>query len=79
MGIKLGKIVQGTGRTVVATFSGSAAEAAGVRIGDVVYSVDGLPVSGLSDHQLSDLMRGPMGTTVDFVVAHERPTLVRPL
>jgi membrane-associated protease RseP (regulator of RpoE activity) len=61
---------------VVATFAGSSAEAAGIKIGDVVYSLDGLPVSGLNEKQIGKALRGPVGSTLDVAVAHEKLGLV---
>jgi C-terminal processing protease CtpA/Prc len=75
VGLKLGEITEGSGRRAVATFPGSSAEAAGIKIGDVVYSLDGLPASGLNEKQISKAMRGPVGSTMDLVVAHERSAL----
>jgi C-terminal processing protease CtpA/Prc len=66
--MKMGDVANGTGRKVSATLSGSAAEAAGLRIGDVVMSVDGIPSSHLDAQALRRFMRGPVGSSVDLVV-----------
>jgi C-terminal processing protease CtpA/Prc len=71
--MRLGGVADETGRVVTATMSGSSAEAAGIRIGDVVMSVDGLPTAGLNDAQLTEQLRGPVSSTVDVVVSHHRP------
>lgn len=71
--MRLGGIAEETGRVVTATMSGSSAEAAGIRIGDVVMSVDGLPTAGLNEAQLTEQLRGPVSSTVDIVVSHHRP------
>lgn len=64
----MGDVANETGRRVSATLSGSAAEAAGLRIGDVVMSVDGIPCSHLDTQALRRFMRGPVGSSVDLVV-----------
>jgi C-terminal processing protease CtpA/Prc len=64
----MGDVANGTGRKVSATLSGSAAEAAGLHIGDVVMSVDGVPCSHLDTQTLRRFMRGPVGSSVDLVV-----------
>ena len=74
--MRMGDVVNGTGRRVTATLSGSAAEAAGVRIGDVVMSVDGVPCSQIDAHDLRGFMRGPVGSSVELVV--HRSESVRP-
>lgn len=71
--MQLGGIAHGYGRTVTATLSGSAAEAAGIRIGDTVMSIEGIPAAGLSEHQLADAMRGPVGSTMDVLITQNRP------
>jgi carboxyl-terminal processing protease len=43
---------------------GSPAEAAGVLAGDVIVSVDGKPLAGLTIDQTTALIKGPKGTTV---------------
>lgn len=64
----MGDITNGTGRKVVATLAGSAAEAAGLHIGDVVMSVNGIPPSQLDKEAVRRFMRGPVGSSVDLVV-----------
>ena len=74
--MRMGDVVNGTGRKVTATLSGSAAEAAGLQIGDVVMSVDGIPSSQIDEPALKRFMRGPVGSSVDLVV--HRSDSVRP-
>jgi predicted metalloprotease with PDZ domain len=76
VGMRMGDVVIGGGRAVVATMSGSAAEAAGLHIGDVVLSVDGIPAAALDAPALRRHMRGPVGSSVDLVV--HRADAVRP-
>ena len=68
MGLKLGPLAEDSGRVVAATLSGSAAEAAGLRIGDVVISVDGTPAAHLGADSLKGYLRGPIGSAVDLEV-----------
>ena len=49
---------------VIATIEGSPAEAAGIKAGDVIASVDGVSIDGLSPDQARDKIRGKAGTTV---------------
>ncbi|HHW91826.1 MAG TPA: S41 family peptidase [Firmicutes bacterium] len=46
--------------------AGSPAEAAGLQTGDVITSVDGEPLEGLTLDQAAELIRGPVGTEVDL-------------
>ena len=50
--------------TVVTTFAGSPARAAGLRPGDVFLEVDGKPVNLLPLDRIVSMMRGPVGSTV---------------
>lgn len=62
---------------------GGPAERGGVEPGDFIMSVDGHDVRGFSPNQIHDLLRGPVGTTVDITFARpgdegpRRATLVR--
>ncbi len=49
---------------VLSVAAGSPAEAAGIRFGDRIASVDGQDVSGLSSYEVRELMRGEKGTEV---------------
>ena len=77
--MRLGAIAENYGRVVTATLSGSAAEAAGIRIGDVVMTIEGLPTAGLNEEQIKDQMRGPVGSLCDIVVVRNHPWQVRTL
>ena len=65
--------------TVVAPLSGGPAEQAGVQPGDQVLSLGGKRVSGarLSTARLTELLRGPRGSTVNIELRRRR--LPRPL
>jgi predicted aspartyl protease len=54
--------------TVQSVFEGSPAEKAGVRVGDVIISVEGKPVNGDSLEQIRTLFRAPSGTVIHMVV-----------
>lgn len=56
---------------VLQAIEGYSASEQGLRTGDVIRSVDGVPVRGLSSEELSALLRGEPGTTVDLVVERE--------
>ncbi len=56
------------GTYILASASGSAAEAAGLRFGDRIVSVDGTVVAALDSYKIRELMRGPAGTSVTMVV-----------
>lgn len=49
---------------VIAPIDGSPAARAGIRAGDVIFSVDGMPVSGADLEDTVSRMRGEAGTTV---------------
>lgn len=49
---------------VVSLIRGAAAEAAGVRPGDIFISVNGRSVEGFNTTELGDIVRGPAGTDV---------------
>jgi carboxyl-terminal processing protease len=54
---------------VVSTITGSPAEAAGLRAGDVISAIDGTGVDGLTLDQAIAKIRGPKGTRVVLAVA----------
>lgn len=54
--------------TIVSPLPGSPAEKAGLRPGDVIVSVDGRDVTGMSLLDAITLVRGPAGTTVHLEV-----------
>jgi carboxyl-terminal processing protease len=56
--------------TVVAPISGSPAQQAGIKSGDVIVAVDGQSVEGLTITQVSRLIRGPEGQPVRLSLVH---------
>lgn len=59
------------GAITLSPMRGQAAERAGVQEGDVLLSVDGTSVEGLSVDEVVALVRGPVGTTVRIAVHRE--------
>jgi carboxyl-terminal processing protease len=57
--------------TILQTMPDSPARAAGLRAGDVVLSVDGKSVEGLSLDQIVQRVRGPAGTEVRLTILRE--------
>lgn len=53
---------------IVAPFDGSPAAAAGVKAGDIIVSVDGTEVTGLSVTEIAQKIRGPEGTEVTLTL-----------
>src|SRR5207302_5289117 len=60
--------------TIVSTFPGSPARAAGLKGGDVLLEVDGKPVANLALDRTSSMVRGEPGTTVKLRVARKGQT-----
>lgn len=59
------------GIRVVRVMSGSPADRAGLREGDLITEVDGLPTTELSMDEFIATMTGPEGTQVDFVLQYD--------
>ena len=55
---------------IISPIDGSPAEAAGIKAGDIVLSVNGTPLEGLSLLEAVTLIRGPEGTTVELEIRH---------
>jgi carboxyl-terminal processing protease len=47
---------------------GGPAEAAGVKAGDIIEQIDGVPARGLSLYEAGDLLQGEAGSQVEVVV-----------
>ncbi len=60
--------------TVVAPIAGGPAEQQGVRAGDKILEVDGVPTSGMSLMEAVLMVRGPEGTTVTLLILHQGET-----
>jgi carboxyl-terminal processing protease len=65
LGVKDGRVV------VVAPVDGSPASRAGILAGDVILSVDGMPLDVADLDDAVHLMRGPLGTRVVLVIRRE--------
>lgn len=57
--------------TVVAPIPGSPGDRAGIRPGDLVTEVDGIPSAGWTMERAVQALRGPIGTTVELAVRRE--------
>jgi carboxyl-terminal processing protease len=60
--------------TILAPLPGSPAERAGLKTGDVIMAVDGVPTEGVSLMETILKIRGPAGTPVKLTVLHEGET-----
>ena len=60
--------------TIITVFEGSPAAAAGLQSGDVLLSVDGREVTGLSMAEVATLIRGPADTSIRLTIS--RPGLL---
>ena len=56
--------------TIIAPITGSPAEEAGIRAGDIVLEVEGEPVDDMTLNEVVLLIRGPKGTAVEILVQH---------
>lgn len=56
---------------IIAPISGSPAEKAGIRAGDIIVAVDGQPTADMSLAEAILKIRGPRGTKVELWVLHE--------
>lgn len=56
---------------VVGLITGSPAQDAGVRVGDIFYEVDGETVIGMDQLQLAQRVRGPVGSVVNIIFLRE--------
>ena len=57
-----------TGNKIIELFENSPAEKAGLKVGDIIIGVNGVGVSGYSASELSNLLVGDNGTTVELKV-----------
>ena len=65
---------------VIAPIDGSPADRAGVLAGDIIFSVDGMPVSGADLEDTVNRMRGDAGTPVELGIlraGQEAPLVIR--
>lgn len=54
--------------TIISPISGSPAEKAGIKSGDIVRKVDGTDVAGMTLYEVVNLIKGPKGTSVKLTV-----------
>jgi carboxyl-terminal processing protease len=57
--------------TVIAPLRGTPAEAAGIKAGDLIITIDGKSTDGLSIEKAVSQIRGPIGTSVEFTVIRD--------
>jgi len=55
--------------TIISPMDNSPAKRAGIRAGDIIEKINGIPVSSLSTQKVSTLLRGPVGTDVELSVS----------
>ena len=58
------------GMRVTRVIEGTPAEGLGLQVGDVIIEVDGLPTPALSGVEFQQVLAGPEGTAVRFLVDH---------
>jgi carboxyl-terminal processing protease len=61
--------------TVIAPLKGTPAEAAGIKAGDLIATIDGKSTDGLSTEKAVTMIRGPIGTTVSFTLIRNGKSL----
>ncbi len=57
--------------TVISPFQGSPAEKAGIKAGDIIVEIDGVPALGMSSDEAVRRMRGERGTSVTLTIQRE--------
>lgn len=57
--------------TVISPFQGSPAEKAGIKAGDVIVEIDGVPALGMSSDEAVRRMRGERGASVTLTIQRE--------
>jgi carboxyl-terminal processing protease len=63
---------------IVSPIAGSPTEAAGLKAGDIVTTVDGVSLDGLTPDQARDKVRGPAGTSVKLHIQRFAPETATP-
>lgn len=69
VGMEIG--IKDNALTVIAPLKGTPAEAAGLRAGDVIISINGTPTEGLSTDEAVKIIRGKKGTVVTFKILRD--------
>lgn len=57
--------------TVISPFQGSPADKAGIKAGDIIVAIDGMPTLGMSSDEAVRKMRGEQGTKVTLTIQRE--------
>jgi carboxyl-terminal processing protease len=73
VGIGISVSARGTEPRIVEVYEDTPASRAGLQPGDVLVSVSGKPVAGLPLDEMTGLVRGPAGTTVELVIRRGDP------
>lgn len=73
VGMEIG--MKNTVLTVIAPLKGTPAEAAGIKTGDQIVSIDGTSTDGVSIDEAVSKIRGPIGTTVSLTVIRSGASL----
>jgi C-terminal processing protease CtpA/Prc len=61
---------------IAAVYPDTPAEAAGIRPGDEIISIDGIPAKNMTMREIFDRLTGKPGTTVDLCIEREQRELV---
>jgi carboxyl-terminal processing protease len=69
--------VDGGNTVAFEPFPGSPAQLVGLRRGDIIAAVDGVPALGMASAKVADMLRGPRGTQVRVTV--QRPGVTDPI
>lgn len=59
---------------IIAPIADSPADRAGIRPGDSILEINGIPTSGMSPGEASAIIRGPRGTAVSLLILHQGET-----
>ncbi|HEY3061778.1 MAG TPA: S41 family peptidase [Chloroflexota bacterium] len=68
VGIGISVSARGSEPRIVEVYEDTPAQRAGLNSGDIIISINGQLVSGLALEEMTGLVRGPSGTTVEMVV-----------
>ncbi len=74
VGMYFEKDEQAGGIRVVAPIPGKPAWRAGIRPGDLIVEIDGLPTSELNTEETIERIRGPLGSVVEFALRRDPKT-----
>lgn len=57
--------------TVISPIDNSPAKKSGIRAGDIIEKINGVPVKSLSTQKVSTMLRGPVGTDVQLTISRK--------